>query len=225
MEKNDLQARLQTITSWKHHSLILIRKGSPSKIGSNFKNRLEIIRENSINLADRIADRVAELVPRKKEIMISFELLEILTNHKKGIYRNEPATGPFVLRLLLEWNQFLSSSLILQFFRILSLNCKCKTQDGMGSPRFSNYTFGNLNTSLEPKECTRWYQAYPCHTSSKIFEFPKRFVAKTALLQCSTVENFLDRRHCDSCWAFDVVESLSDWFCNLGNISLFVNKN
>lgn len=63
--------------------------------------------------------------------------------------------GRFVFFVAAEWNQFLSSSLILRFFRILSLNCKCKTQDGIGSPRFSNYTFGNLNTLLEPNECTR----------------------------------------------------------------------
>lgn len=57
-----------------------------------------------------------------------------------------------------------------------------------------------------------------------IHVIPKRFVAKTALPQFSTIENFLDRRHCDSCWAFGIVESLSDWFCNLGNISLLFTK-
>lgn len=57
--------------------------------------------------------------------MISFELLEMVANHKKGIYRNKPATGR-LLRLLLEEANSQSLTTILQEFviKLISANPK-----------------------------------------------------------------------------------------------------
>lgn len=74
-------------------------KDLPPSFSSNFEDRLEIIQENSISLANRNADSVAEFVSRKDRIMISFEHLEMLTNQKKGICTNKPATGAFCIEI------------------------------------------------------------------------------------------------------------------------------
>ncbi|XP_020974242.1 cathepsin B-like protease 2 [Arachis ipaensis] len=53
----------------------------------------------------------------------------------------------------------------------------------------------------------------PIVTHPKSLKLPKEFDARTQWSQCSTIGRILDQGHCDSCWAFGAVESLSDRFC------------
>ena len=64
------------------------------------RNRHERVQETTIDLVGRIADRGAEFVSAKEWMRISFELLELLKAHKKGIRRATVGTFGFIARAI-----------------------------------------------------------------------------------------------------------------------------
>lgn len=64
------------------------------------KNRHEKVQENCIDLVGRIADRGAEFVSAREWMRISFELLEMLKAHKKGIRRATVNTFGYIAKAI-----------------------------------------------------------------------------------------------------------------------------
>ncbi|XP_059654089.1 cathepsin B-like protease 2 [Cornus florida] len=94
------------------------------------------------------------------------------------------------------------------------------------NPRFDNYTVGQFMHLLGVKPTPHGdLKNIPIISHPKTLKLPRKFDARTAWPQCSTIGKILDQGHCGSCWAFGAVESLSDRFCIhfSMNISLSVN--
>ncbi|EYU46892.1 hypothetical protein ABFS82_04G000300 [Erythranthe guttata] len=92
--------------------------------------------------------------------------------------------------------------------------------------RFANYSVGQFMHLLGVKKMPEGdLKGIPVVTHEKGLDLPKKFDARTAWPQCSTIGKILDQGHCGSCWAFGAVEALSDRFCVhfQMNISLSVN--
>jgi splicing factor 3B subunit 1 len=64
------------------------------------KNRHEKVQENCIDLVGRIADRGAEFVSAREWMRISFELLDMLKAHKKGIRRATVNTFGYIAKAI-----------------------------------------------------------------------------------------------------------------------------
>jgi len=64
------------------------------------KNRHEKVQENAIDLVGRIADRGAEYVSAREWMRVSFELLEMLKAHKKGIRRAAVNTFGYISKAI-----------------------------------------------------------------------------------------------------------------------------
>ncbi len=64
------------------------------------RNRHEKVQENTIDLVGRIADRGPESVNAREWMRVSFELLDMLKAHKKGIRRAANNTFGFIAKAI-----------------------------------------------------------------------------------------------------------------------------
>ncbi|KAF1969210.1 ARM repeat-containing protein [Bimuria novae-zelandiae CBS 107.79] len=62
------------------------------------RNRHEKVQENTIDLVGRIADRASDFVPAREWMRITFELLDMLKAHKKGIRRAANNTFGYIAK-------------------------------------------------------------------------------------------------------------------------------
>ena len=89
------------------------------------RNRHERVQETTIDLVGRIADRGAEFVSAKEWMRISFEMLEMLKAHKKGIRRATVNCFPHDHEILTERGFFSRDAVASHFATHSTLSIAC----------------------------------------------------------------------------------------------------